>query len=402
MNSTANTQNSTIGRAIACSVCVLLSQTALGGHFTFKIDNAGTNAGPPTDDGASFQQLWTSETNWVLVSGEDDGANGYPDGTDTFEMDRTGAVNNGTRLTNEGIAIGTVAGITGTGTGNQDIVFKHGSAPTIGDLTLLASAAPFHIREERDKSLTIDGVISGEGDLLITRDGGFSNGVDPDELITISGAEPNTITGTVRLWNSNNKADPDAQPSYWVADKVGAFGQTSELTLEGRAGANGGIASLRFTANTVGGEGAIDDDATIFYIGAKGVLSIDAGVNEKVGEGNLWIDLEGTGTYTEVAPGTYTNTEDWIEGDGSFTVGAPTEFAITEINLSSDSQLTLTWNSTPGKIYSVYYSLDMIDWGFDLDDGVVGDEGDTTTREFDLSAIPALDGVSRVFFRVEQ
>ena len=142
------------------------------------------------------------------------------------------------RLTNAGNTIGTVAGVTGTGTGNQDIVFKHGGSNTIGDLTLLASAAPFHIREERDQSLTIDGVISGEGDLLMTRDGGFSDGVDPDELITITGTEPNTITGTIRLWNSNNKAAPEEQPCYWVADKVGAFGQTSELTLGGRAGTN--------------------------------------------------------------------------------------------------------------------------------------------------------------------
>jgi hypothetical protein len=236
----------------------------------------------------------------------------------------------------------------------------------------------------------------------MTRDGGFSDGVDPDELITITGTEPNTITGTIRLWNSTNKAAPEGQPCYWVADKVGAFGQTSELTLEGRAGTSGGIASLRITANTVGGEGAIDDDATVFYIGAKGVLNIDAGVNEKVGEGNLWIDLEGTGTYIEVAPGTYTNTEAWIEGDGSITVGASSILAITEIDLSSDFKLALTWNSNPGRIYSVYYSLDMIDWGADLDDGVVGDDGETTTKEFDLSLIPALDGVPRVYFRVEQ
>ena len=119
--------------------------------------------------------------------------------------------------------------------------------------------------------------------------------------------------------------------------------------------------------------------------GDEGVLSIDAGVNEKVGEGNLWIDLEGTGTYT--------NTEAWIEGDGSITVGAPSILAITEIDISLDFKLALTWNSSPGTIYSVYYSLDMIDWGADLDDGVVGDDGETTTKEFDLSLIPALEGV---------
>ena len=127
--------------------------------------------------------------------------------------------------------------------------------------------------------------------------------------------------------------------------------------------------------------------------GDQGVLSIDAGVNEKVGEGNLWIDLEGTGTYT--------NTEAWIEGDGSITVGAPSILAITEIDISLDFKLALTWNSSPRTIYFVYYSLDMIDWGADLDDGVVGDDGETTTKEFDLSLIPALEGVSRVYFRVE-
>ena len=128
--------------------------------------------------------------------------------------------------------------------------------------------------------------------------------------------------------------------------------------------------------------------------GDQGVLSIDAGVNEKVSEGNLWIDLEGTGTYT--------NTEAWIEGDGSITVGAPSILAITEIDISLDFKLALTWNSSPKTIYFVYYSLDMIDWGADLDDGVVGDDGETTTKEFDLSLIPALEGVSRVYFRVEQ
>ena len=119
--------------------------------------------------------------------------------------------------------------------------------------------------------------------------------------------------------------------------------------------------------------------------GDQGVLSIDAGVNEKVGEGNLWIDLEGTGTYT--------NTEAWIEGDGSITVGAPSILAITEIDISLDFKLALTCNSSPRTIYSVYYSLDMIDWGADLDGGVVGDDGETTTKEFDLSLIPALEGV---------
>jgi hypothetical protein len=37
---------------------------------------------------------------------------------------------------------------------------------------------------------------------------------------------------------------------------------------------------------------------------------MDAGVNEFIGEGLLQIDIEGTGTYTPVPNGTYTNAED--------------------------------------------------------------------------------------------
>jgi hypothetical protein len=82
--------------------------------------------------------------------------------------------------------------------------------------------------------------------------------------------------------------------------------------------------------------------------------------------------------------------------------GAPSILAITEMGLSSDFKLALTWNSNPGRIYSVSCSLDMIDWDADFDDGVVGDDSETTIKEFHLSAISALNGVPRVYFRVEQ
>jgi hypothetical protein len=399
---TTKISKSTIGCAVACSIFTLMNQAAPAAVFTFKIDNAGTNGGAPDDDGASYQQLWANPVNWTLDSGEDDGLNSFPDGADTFIMDRTAMVNNSTRLTNEGVTIGSVAGITGTGTGNQDIVFKHGGDNTIGDLTLLASPDPFTIREERDRGLTINGVISGVGSLTLQRSGGFSDGVTEDELITITGDAPNTIAGTIRLYNDNGSA----QPSYWVADKVGAFGQAPELTLEGRVGLSG-IASLQITANALGGEGAIDDDATTLFIGAEGVLNMDDGVNEVIGEGKLFIDLEGTGTYTEIAPGAYNSSEDWIVGDGTVTVGASfSGFVITDVTYVLDAEmkptLSLTWNSVPGRMYAVIYSTDLINWDFDLDDSVIGDDGNSTTRDFDLSLITELTGKARAYFRVEE
>jgi hypothetical protein len=42
------------------------------------------------------------------------------------------------------------------------------------------------------------------------------------------------------------------------------------------------------------------------------------------------------------------------------------------------------------------------DWDFDLDDGVVGDEGETTTTQFDLTDLPEISGRTRVFFRIEE
>lgn len=197
-------------------------------------------------------------------------------------------------------------------------------------MTSLPSGQPFHIRAERDKSITISGIIGGPGSLRLSRSGGFSDGVDSDELITITGGGPNTITGAIQLFN-----DSSNQPSYWVADKVGAFGGASTVTLAATNGAATGEASLRITSNAIGGEGAIDDELTILEIGNNGLLSLDPGVNEVIGEGNLFVDL-GSG-LTPLAPGVYTNAEPWITGDGSITVGTlipePSSLAFAALSL---------------------------------------------------------------------
>lgn len=374
--------------SIACSLLALGSQIGSSAEFEYKL----------VDD--SFQQLWSNPIYWTLVSGTDEGASGYPDATDTLTMDRSTTTSRSTRLAIEGGPPFEVAGIKGKGGPDRDVVLKFGDF-TLGDLEVEESANSFLILSERDKNFTITGVISGAGDLELQRLGGFSDGVDPDELTTFAGDSPNTITGNIRLYNSSDKD----QPAYWVADKVGALGQTPQLTLEGRVGLSG-EASLQITANAVGGEGAIDDDATTVLIGPEGVLSVDAGVNEGIGEGKLFIDLEGVGTYTEIAPGTYDKSEDWIIGDGTVTVGVPSAgLVITEIEFVPDPEspmLTLTWNSSPGRSYSVVYSTDMINWDSDLDDGVVGDEGDSTTKEFDLSGIPEFAEAPRVYFRIEE
>ena len=39
------------------TILTLIAQAVPGALFTFRIDNAGTTSGPPTDDSQSFQQL---------------------------------------------------------------------------------------------------------------------------------------------------------------------------------------------------------------------------------------------------------------------------------------------------------------------------------------------------------
>ena len=84
-------------------------------------------------------------------------------------------------------------------------------------------------------------------------------------------------------------------------------------------------------------------------------------------------------------------------------IGVPSKpLEITNIGYTpADNMLTLTWNSREGVNYTVLYSKDMVDWGFDLDDGVPGAPGDSTTKTFNLASAGLADE-ERLFFRVEQ
>jgi hypothetical protein len=313
-----------IGRTSALACCLVAAQSVHAAEYELLLTEGLT--GQDGND-VTFEQRWNEPTIWNLLSGTDDGGDGIPNGTDTFIINRNALANGNTDLSNEGMPDHSIAKITATGAPGRDIVLKQGANVTIGDLEVLASPDTFLIFEERDQPLTINGVLSGPGDLHIQRAGAFSNGVqrvDPnsgeEELITFTGTAPNTYTGNLLLTNSNGNAT-DPSPAYFVADKVGAFGEAASLTLQS-TNANSGPAEIQFTANTIGGEGAIDDDATSVLIGSKGVFNVDAGVNEVIGSGLLSIDLFDTGSPTIVADGTYDNTVDWIIGDGTITVGS--------------------------------------------------------------------------------
>jgi hypothetical protein len=72
---------------------------------------------------------------------------------------------------------------------------------------------------------------------------------------------------------------------------------------------------------------------------------------------------------------------------------------ITGVAVSPDQRtLTLTWNSRPGQIYTVIYSTDLQNWDGDLDDLVLADAGDSTTRAFDIDGLAGPGG--QLFVRV--
>jgi len=76
------------------------------------------------------------------------------------------------------------------------------------------------------------------------------------------------------------------------------------------------------------------------------------------------------------------------------------ELEITELHYEpTNSELSLTWNSIEGRNYRVAYSTDGQSWESDLDDFVLGDPGDSTTRVYDLSGVANRE---RLLFRVEQ
>ena len=84
------------------------------------------------------------------------------------------------------------------------------------------------------------------------------------------------------------------------------------------------------------------------------------------------------------------------------TIPSSSPLEITSINYTpGDTSVALTWNSTEGTTYAVKYATNLENWDFDLDDGIVGEAGDSTSATFDLTEF-GLEGETKLFFRVEK
>ena len=89
-----------------------------------------------------------------------------------------------------------------------------------------------------------------------------------------------------------------------------------------------------------------------------------------------------------------------VYAGGPLVLAPGQSLAINSIDYNpGDGNISLTWNSRKGEVYAVKYSTDLINWDSDIDDGVEADEGESTTRIFDISDLGLLESV---YFRVEK
>ena len=145
----------------------------------------------------------------------------------------------------------------------------------------------------------------------------------------------------------------------------------------------------------------------------SGALVIDGGMVEVQGD-EIVAELFIGGV--RLAPGVYGSSfsaaplenQDDISftGNGTITVMAPPSTGVPEItNISFDGQnFTLTWTSSPGEIFNLFYSLDLVDFsmgaefGIELDDGIIAGDGNSTEAIVPMSFLGP--DVRKAFFRV--
>ena len=162
-------------------------------------------------------------------------------------------------------------------------------------------------------------------------------------------------------------------------------------TYTGTTTVNGGKLRL------LNGE-AIEDTTSLAING--GIIEIEE--NETVG--NLFIDgaRKAPGVYgstSSIAPeGNQDDTK--FSGIGTITVvGLAIEGSLQILSISkTETQITLTWTSNPGETFSVFSSLDLVNFDNEIDDGIPAAVGSGVT-EYTFPAT-LIDDPRKAFFKV--
>ena len=159
-----------------------------------------------------------------------------------------------------------------------------------------------------------------------------------------------------------------------------------------------------------GDETGIFDPTRISLSGPNGYFEIAVGLEIDPGgdftnAGWLFFDITDDGTYTISATRRADTGGASIGGvtfdsiGGVVVVGDDPPFAITSIEFDQEADMiTVTWDSQPGATYSIDSSTDLITFGDEVESGIASG-GEVTSLTF---ANPAVDGASRLFFRVNE
>ena len=150
------------------------------------------------------------------------------------------------------------------------------------------------------------------------------------------------------------------------------------------------------------------ESADLTALGYTLIASVDSMSLGGAG-GQVGVSITGdVGTYRyllfDIAPPTWqVGTRATFFGEIDVVPTGPVSVPLKITEFDHDSELktvTLTWDSTPETSYAVKYSSNMEEWDSDLDDGVKADDGDTTTRTFDVSGLASASG--KLFLRIER
>jgi hypothetical protein len=285
-----------------------------------------------------------------------------------------------------------------------------GAVITLGDLTLGAGSNDGWSSNMHVLSNT-DGLGPGGEFYQYTNETGGSQFVTPVSwnyyVQGPPGADINTFTVTPFLVKVINGIEP---PEYEVAAigevRVGGVDYSEPGEVMSEWGNDEG-----FTLDD--GEtvaiGVIDANPDGTGSSVNGIIPFDGGAG---GDNNHWYGGNSAqDTYPQGTPagvgigGTLGGAESAnIHRNYQFNItlafGAQVGLMITDFAYNTATgETALTWNSKEGRSYGVFFSLDCVDWGADIDDSV-SSQGESTTYEFNVNDFAA--GATEVFFRVEQ
>lgn len=84
-----------------------------------------------------------------------------------------------------------------------------------------------------------------------------------------------------------------------------------------------------------------------------------------------------------------------LDESGNGMVSSPFDLSIISI-VKNETGRTITWNSSPGSIYRIEYSVDLNDWSIEIDDSFVATEQVSSFADLDSGRLATLRGFYRV------